>query len=80
MLSVYTRTRREFVPAVGAQETLISDVRSYIVYERDRFTYSQLHQRACTLASVLSSQYHVRRGDRGEHTRRQVRGIQYSRP
>lgn len=37
----------------------------YVVYEQQRLTYNELHERASRLASVFRQQYHVHKGDRG---------------
>ncbi|KAI5121730.1 hypothetical protein M0805_009023 [Coniferiporia weirii] len=38
--------------------------RDYVVYENERHTYGQLHERASKLASLLYTRYGVRKGDK----------------
>lgn len=39
--------------------------RDYIVFENERYTYAQTHERVTKLASLLYVKYGVRKGDRG---------------
>ena len=38
----------------------------YLVFENERYTYAQAHEKASRLASLLYTKYGVRKGDRGK--------------
>ena len=38
--------------------------KTYIVYENERYTYRQAHQKVIALANVLKTEYGIQKGDR----------------
>ena len=42
--------------------------KEYLVFENERFTYGQIHERASRLAGLFYSHFGVRKGDRGRQS------------